>query len=67
MVMLGDGSDILPLMISAAGGSAWPELAVRIQELEAPLLEEAEFADGHGHAPPAAGDLVRDGPHPDEG
>jgi hypothetical protein len=55
MAMLGDGSDILRLVVIVAGGDGvWPELAGRFEQRAAQVLQEAEAVAGHGQAAPSA-------------
>ena len=63
MVMLGGGSDILGAVVVPCGGdSAWPELAGRVEQGAAQILQQPESVAGHGQAAPAAGGPVQDGP-----
>ena len=66
MVMLGGGADILGAVVVPGGGDgAWPELAWRVEQGAAQILEEAEPVAGHGQAAPAARSTVQD--RPDQG
>src|SRR5437773_1593362 len=63
MVILGDGTDIFGAVVVPGGGCfAWLELAGRVEEGAAQVLEVAEPVAGHGQAAPAAGGTVQDGP-----
>src|SRR5262252_2229598 len=63
MVMLGGGADILGAVVVPGGGDgAWPELAGRVEQGAAQVLEQPEPVAGHGQAAPAAGGPVQDGP-----
>ena len=61
MVMLSDGADILGALVVPGGGS-WPELAGRVQQRAAQVLQQPEAVAGHGQAAPAAGGPVQHGP-----
>jgi hypothetical protein len=63
MVMLGDGPDILVTVVVLCGGDgAWPELAGRVEQRAAQILQQPQPVAGHGQAAPAAGCPVQDGP-----
>ena len=63
MVMLGDGTDILGTFVVLSGGDgAWPQLAGRVEQRAAQVLQQAEAVAGHGQAAPAAGGAVQDCP-----
>ena len=63
VVMLGDGTDILSGVSVLAGGyCVWPELAGRVQQRAAQVLQQPEAVGGHGQAAPAAGGPVQDSP-----
>ena len=63
MVMLGGGTDILGAVVVLAGGDgAWPELAGRVEQRAAQVLQQPQAVAGHGQAAPAAGGAVQDGP-----
>src|SRR2546430_17739049 len=63
MVMLGDSTDISGTVVVPCGGnSAWPELAGRVEQRAAQVLQQPEAVAGHGQAAPAAGGPVQDGP-----
>jgi hypothetical protein len=63
MVMLGDSTDIPGAVVVPGGGDgAWPELAGRVQQRAAQVLQQPEAVGGHGQAAPAAGGPVQDGP-----
>src|SRR6266699_4842491 len=63
MVMLGGGTDILGTVVVPGGGDgAWPELAGRVEQRAAQVLQQPEAVAGHGEAAPAAGGAVQDGP-----
>jgi hypothetical protein len=63
MVMLGGGSDIPGAVVVPCGGnSAWPELAGRVEQGAAQVLQQPEAVAGHGQAAPAAGGAVQHGP-----
>src|SRR2546430_4950999 len=63
MVMLGDSTDISGTVVVPCGGnSAWPELAGRVEQRAAQVLQQPEAVAGHGQAAPAAGCPVEDGP-----
>src|SRR5438128_1680136 len=54
MVILGDGTDIFGAVVVPGGGCfAWLELAGRVEEGAAQVLEVAEPVAGHGQAAPA--------------
>jgi len=61
--MLGDGTDILGgVSVFDGGYCAWPELAGRVEQGAAQVLQEAQAVAGHGQAAPASGGPVQDGP-----
>jgi len=63
MMMLGGGADILgAVVVSGGGDGAWPELAGRVEQRAAQVLQQPEPVAGHGQAAPAAGGPVQDGP-----
>ena len=63
MVMLSGSGDILGAVVVPGGGyGAWPELAGRVEQRAAQVLEQAQAVGRHGQAAPAAGGLVKDGP-----
>src|SRR5439155_17068809 len=63
MVMLGGGADIPGVLVFPGGGDgAWPELAGRIEQGAAQVLQQPEPVAGHGQAAPAAGGAVQHGP-----
>src|SRR6516162_9064530 len=63
MVMLGGGADILEVLVVPGGGyGAWPELAGRVEQRAAQVLQQPESVGGHGQAAPAAGGAVQHGP-----
>src|SRR5215467_13237809 len=63
MVMLGGGADILgAVVVPGRGDGAWPELARRVEQRAAQVLEQPESVAGHGQAAPAAGGAVQHGP-----
>jgi hypothetical protein len=56
MVMLGDGSDILgAVVVLGRGDGAWPELAGRVRQRVAQVLEQPEAVAGYVEATLAAG------------
>ena len=60
MVMLGGGADILGALVVPGGGDgAWPELAGRVEQRAAQVLQQPQAVRGHGQAAPAAGSPVR--------
>jgi hypothetical protein len=66
MVMLGGGADILGVLVVPGGGDgAWPELAGRVKQGAAQVLQQPEPVAGHSQAAPAAGGAVQD--RPDQG
>src|SRR5689334_5082088 len=63
MVMLGGGADILGAFVVRGGcDGARPELAGRVEQGPAQVLQQAQAVGGHGQAAPAAGSAVQDGP-----
>jgi hypothetical protein len=63
MVMLGGGADIFGALVVPRGGyGAWPELAGRVEQGAAQVLEQPQAVAGHGQTQPAAGGAVKDGP-----
>ena len=67
MVMLGDSTDILGAVVVPGGGyGAWPELAGRIEQGAAQVLQQPETVSRHGQAAPAAGGAVQHGPEQGE-
>ena len=63
MVMLGGGADILgAVVVPGDGDGSWPELAWRVEQRAAQVLQQADAVAGHGQAAPAAGGPVQDGP-----
>src|ERR1700750_3183467 len=63
MVMLSGGCDILGAVVVPDGcDGAWPELAGRVEQGAAQVLQQPEAVAGHGQAAPAAGGAVQDGP-----
>jgi hypothetical protein len=67
MVMLGGGADILGAVAVPGGGyGAWPELAGRVEQGAAQVLQQPEPVAGHGQAAPAAGSTVQHGPEQGE-
>ena len=63
MVMLGDSTDISGTVVVPGGGDgAWPELAGRVEQRAAQVLQQPEPVAGHGQAAPAAGCPVQDSP-----
>src|SRR6266699_3617097 len=63
MVMLGDGADIPgTVVVPGDGCGTWPELAGRVEQRAAQVLQQPEPVGGHGQAAPAAGGTVQDGP-----
>ena len=63
MVMLGGGADIFGAVVVPGGGyGVWPELAGRVEQRAAQVLQQPEPVAGHGQAAPAAGGPVQDGP-----
>jgi hypothetical protein len=62
MVMLGDSTDILrAAVVPGSGDGARPELAGRVEQRAAQVLQPQAVA-GHGQAAPAAGGAVQHGP-----
>jgi len=67
MVILGAGTDILRGVSVLAGGyGAWPQLARRVEQRAAQVLQVAQAVAGHGQAAPAAGGAIENGPHEGE-
>src|SRR4029077_18703114 len=67
MVMLGGSADILRALAGSGGGyGAWPELAGRIEQRSAQVLQQPEAVAGHGQPAPAPGGPVQDRPHQGE-
>src|SRR6266566_9705166 len=63
MVMLGDSTDISgAVVVLGRGDGAWPELAGRVEQRAAQVLQQPEPVGGHGQAAPAAGGAVQHGP-----
>src|SRR5689334_19893388 len=61
--MLGGSADILGVVVvPGRGDGAWPELAGRVEQGAAQVLQQPEPVGGHGQAAPAAGGAVQDGP-----
>src|SRR5437762_3294415 len=63
MVMLSGSGDILGAVVVPGGGyGAWPELAGRVEQRAAQVLEQPQAIGRHGQAAPAAGGPVQHGP-----
>ena len=63
MVTLSGSGDILGAVVVPGGGyGARPELAGRIEQRAAQVLQQPQAIGGHGQAAPAAGDAVQHGP-----
>jgi hypothetical protein len=63
MGMLGGGADILGAFAGPCGGyGARPELAGRLEQRAAQVLQQPEAVGGHGQAAPAAGGAVEHSP-----
>jgi hypothetical protein len=63
MVMLGGGADILGAFVVPCGGcGAWPEVAGRVEQRAAQVLQQPQAIGRHGQAAPAAGGPVQHGP-----
>jgi hypothetical protein len=67
MIRLGGGADSFrPVDGLAGGGGAWPELAGRVEQGTAQILQQPQPVRGYGESAPAAGGTVQDGPHQGE-
>src|SRR6185312_11244517 len=63
MMTLGDSTDIPGAVVVLGGGDgAWPELARRVEERAAQVLQQPQAVAGHGQPAPAAGGPVQHGP-----
>src|SRR5512133_2733354 len=63
MMMLCGSADILRALAGSGGGyGAWPELAGRVEQRAAQVLQQPQAVAGHGQATPAAGGAVQHGP-----
>src|SRR5215470_7707136 len=66
MIRLGGGTDSFRgAGRMGGGGCAWPELAWRVEQGAAQVLQEAQAVSGHGEAAPAGRGPVQD--RPDQG
>jgi hypothetical protein len=64
---LRDGSDSSGLVAGPSdGGCAWPELARRVEQGAAQVLQEAQAVGGYGEAAPAGRGSVQDRPDQSE-
>jgi hypothetical protein len=62
MIRLGDGADSFAAVGGlAGGGGGWAELAGRLEQRAAQVLQQPQPVSGHGEPAPATGSAVQDG------